>query len=46
MSADIDINELKDEDKPGCFGGFGRINSNCRLPCVWLVRCRQSQEDY
>jgi hypothetical protein len=38
--------ELVDDDKPGCFGGFGYINSDCRLPCVWLKRCRQSQGDY
>ena len=38
---------LKEENKPGCFGAIGlpgkRNDPGC--PCAWQERCRQSQED-
>ena len=40
--------DLKEENKPGCFGAIGlpgkRNDPGC--PCAWQERCRQSQEDY
>jgi hypothetical protein len=40
--------ELKEENKPGCFGAVGlpgkRNDSGC--PCNWVDRCKQNQEDY
>jgi len=41
--------DLKEENKPGCFGAIGlpgkRNDPGC--PCeAWKDRCRQSQEDY
>jgi hypothetical protein len=39
--------ELREENKPGCFGAIGlpgkRNDPGC--PCAWQERCRQSQED-
>ena len=39
--------DLKEENKPGCFGAIGlpgkRNDPGC--PCAWQERCRQSQED-
>jgi hypothetical protein len=40
--------DLKDEDKPGCFGAIGLPGMAGRkdCPCQWAARCKQSQEDY
>jgi hypothetical protein len=40
--------ELREEDKPGCFGAIGKIGKrkDPECPCAWKDRCRQSQEDY
>ena len=39
--------DLKEENKPGCFGAIGlpgkRNDPGC--PCAWQERCRQSRED-
>ena len=39
--------ELREEDKPGCFGAIGKIGKrkDPECPCAWKDRCRQSQED-
>jgi len=45
MTAEPHPKQLKDEDKPGCFGAYGL--HSCNTPgCVWFARCKQSQEDY
>ena len=44
--------ELNDNEKPGCFGAFGKKGKFARLRdcangfCQWESRCKQSQEDY
>ena len=44
--------ELREENKPGCFGAIGKgrfaDTRDCRngTGCAWAARCRQSQEDY
>ena len=37
--------DLKEENKPGCFGAIGLPGKRTGCPCAWQERCRQSQED-
>ena len=42
----IPSRELKEENKPGCFGAIGLgLQHRPGCPCEWASRCKQSQED-
>jgi len=45
---DRQLAELREEDKPGCFGAIGKTGKrkDPECPCAWKDRCKQSQEDY
>ena len=51
MTRDAQQPELNEDNKPGCFGAFGKgkfahLRDCAQGYCHWEPRCKQSQEDY